>query len=248
MLNEINVLIIEDDLAWQKIISQVLQEAGFNVAAIAKNLDDALLLIDNIQFDIALVDIFIGDYSSGLTLGKVIRNKYNKPFIFVTGTVDNEILEFALISNPSCYLPKSFTKESLVINIRNSIHQHNLLIELTKSVQPDSSDTFFFAKSGKQLKRIEWRDVICLQSDKNYTRIITYTDDMYMIRCSLQNALSHIIPINIRQNFIQINRGEAIQISHINKLIHNTVIINNKEYEISERYVKAFKLKLNIIN
>jgi response regulator of citrate/malate metabolism len=247
MNSHIKILIIEDDSIWQKIISASVSEAGFYIAGIAKNMNDALLLIDNVDFDIALVDIFFGDQSSGLTLGKVIRQKYNKPFIFITGSIDSGIIETALLANPSCYLTKPIGKEALQLNIRNSIFQYNQLIELSNSVQPDKTDFFFFAKSGKQLKRIEWKDVICLQSDRNYTKVITQNEEHYMIRCSLQNAMTHVIPNTLRGQFLQINRAEILQISHIKELINNTVIINAREYEVTDNYIKNFKLKINII-
>ncbi len=247
MYKNINVLIVEDDAIWQKIISTAITDAGFSIAGLAKNLDDALLLIDNIHFDIALVDIFIGDQSSGLTLGKVIRQKYNKPFIFVTGAVDSSIYDAAILANSSCYLTKPFSMESLILNIRNTVHQFNKQLELSKSIQSNNTDLFFFAKSGKQLKRIEWRDVICLRSDRNYTKVITQYDELFMIRCSLQNALSHIIPASIRTNFLQINRAEVLQVSHIKELVNNTVIINSKEFEVTDGYIKNFKEKINII-
>jgi DNA-binding LytR/AlgR family response regulator len=247
MNKNISVLIVEDDIIWQKIISSAIVDAGYQVASIAKNMNEALLLINNLDFDIALVDIFLGDQSSGLILGKVIRQKYNKPFIFITSSVDTTILDAALLANPSCYLTKPISKDALILNIKNSIYQFNQLLALSNSLEVNKNDLFFFAKNGKQLKRIEWRDVICLKSDRNYTKVITQIEENYMIRCSLQNAITHVIPNSLRTHFLQINRAEVLQVSHIKEIINNTVIINSKEFEVSENYIKNFKQKINII-
>lgn len=246
-MKETTVLIIEDDNIYQKILSSAILNAGFKIAGCANSMDEALVLLDQAEFDIALVDIYLGDHSSGLTLGKLIRQKHHKPFIFISGTAEQNMLEAALDANCSCYLTKPFSIESLVQNIKNTLNQTENISKNQDQKSTDSSNTFFFAKSGKLLKRIEWNDVVCLKSDRNYTKVITKNGELFMIRCSLQIAFSHVIPIILQSNFVQINRAEVIQINYIKEFINSTVIVDNMEFTVSENYIKNLKSMLNII-
>lgn len=247
MVKAINVLIIEDELISQKIISKSLMNWGFNVSGYASTTDEAIMLLDEVSFDIALVDIYLGDKPSGLALGKLIRQKYDKPFIFLTSVVDPQLINAAILANSSCYLTKPFTSESLFVSIKTALNQFSEMFESRASEKIESTNLFFFAKNGKHLKRIEWEDVVCLRSDRNYTKVITKNDELYMIRCSLNNAISHVIPFNIRHKFVQINRAEVIQIKYIEELVDNTVIIASKEFGVTDGYIKHLKAKLNII-
>lgn len=246
-MKDTTVLIIEDDNIYQKILSSAILNAGFKIAGCANSLEEALILLNEREFDIALVDIYLGDHSSGLTLGKLIRQKHNKPFIFISGTAEQNMLEAALDANCSCYLTKPFSIDTLVQNIKNSLNQNENIVKGKNQKTIDSANTFFFAKSGKFLKRIEWIDVVCLKSDKNYTKVITKNGELFMIRCSLQIAFSHVIPANLQSNFVQINRSEVLQLNYIKEFINNTIIVDNMSFDVTENYVKNLKSMLNII-
>jgi DNA-binding response OmpR family regulator len=241
------VLIIEDDPIYQKIITSALSHYQFEIAGCAATMEEALILLDNTDFDIALVDIYLGDHTTGLALGKLIRQKHHRPFIFISGVEEASLLEAAILSKSSCYLTKPFSIETLILNIKNTLNQFENAFDFLENSSLDSSSTFFFAKSGKNLKRIEWIDVVCLRSDRNYTKVITKDDELYMIRCSLQIALTHIIPTKLQANFVQINRGEILQVSYIKEFSNNSVFVDSKEFYVSEGYIKSLKLKLNII-
>ncbi len=247
MNKNINVLIVEHDSKWQRILVNALSKDGFTISGCATNLEDAHLLVESIKFDIALVDTHIGDQADGLALGNIIRQKYHKPFIFITGALDPDLFDTAILTNSSCYLTKPFADETLLLNIRNAVNQFNITNELNTANDSNNTNHFFFAKNGNQYKRIEWHEVVCLQSDRNYTKVITNKDELYMIRCSLQNAMKEVIPVNIRPNFLQINRAEVFQIGYIKKIINNTVVIDSKEFEVTDGYIKNLKQKLNII-
>ena len=246
MYTPINVLIIEDDPSWQKIIKKSLEKWGCTVC-VCGEIAKAIIMLDEFEFDIAVVDIYLGHDPSGLVLGKLIRQKYNKPFIFLTNNVDPKLMSEAILAKSSSYLSKPFTAESLFISIKNALTGFDGFSEQRHANQVEDANPFFFVKNGMHLKRIEWRDVVCLRSDRNYTKVITKSDGMFMIRCSLQKTLFNKIPPVIRSHFAQVNRGEAVQVNFIDGLTDHTITTQSMYLKVSEGYLKDLKQKLNII-
>src|SRR6185437_4448341 len=108
MQHDISVLIIEDEETWMQKISYDLSQFGFKVVGCAANLDDALPAIRANNFDIALLDINLHGKNSGIELGKMISSTLKKPFIFITSSVHDGIIEETASAMPSAFLTKPY--------------------------------------------------------------------------------------------------------------------------------------------
>jgi two-component system response regulator LytT len=122
MQNDISVLVIEDEETWSHQIRYDLQQFGFTVVGCADTVEDALPAITANNFDIALVDINLNGKNSGISLGRLISQNLKKPFIFITGSVLDDIIADAAAALPSAFLTKPFTPASLFISIQSAIH------------------------------------------------------------------------------------------------------------------------------
>jgi DNA-binding LytR/AlgR family response regulator len=246
MLEEIKILIIEDESIWSDALKLNLNEFGFEVVAVIDNTADAITAIRTLEYDLVLLDIFIGSQNSGLELGKLLSTLYHKPFIFVTSSLHTQIAKEAITSNPSGYLIKPIKAVSLFVAIQTALNNY----QSNQIANPsDNSNTVsFFVKLGNKYTQINWKDVISLNADGKYIQILTtYKKEAFIIRRSLKSILSTSIPQNMQKRFIQINRSEVINADYIKEIIENGIITPQKTYYISGNYLPEVKTKLNIL-
>ena len=250
MNSEISVLIVEDEALWAKHLELSLAGYGFTVAATVAKLEDALLALESVSFDIALVDINLAQRNSGIQLGKIISTRYHKPFIFVTASVvDNELLSQALDARPSAYLQKPSTPTQLFAAIQLALQNfssHSSPESLQK-MQPELPDSFYI-KTGNSYKKINWKEVVYLATDGNYTKVFTEAGGTFLLRSSLQKTLKLFLPPAFKDHFLQINRGEAIQDSYIQEIKGNAIYTRLRTFTIKDSFEKDLKQKLRFFS
>ena len=77
------VLVVEDEVLVGMMIEEMLQGLGYELAALATHLDEALALARSEPFDFALLDINLNGKQS-FPVADVIRER-GLPFVFATG-------------------------------------------------------------------------------------------------------------------------------------------------------------------
>ena len=122
-MEEIRILIIEDEEIWSRSISAALSGFGFTVAGIARDFEDAIKLLNTADFDLALIDISIGQRNNGLTLGSMMSTLYKKPFIFLTACKEHNVVDEAIRTGPIAYLIKPADDTTLYATIQSSINR-----------------------------------------------------------------------------------------------------------------------------
>jgi len=248
MQRDISVLVIEDEETWMQQIKHNLNQFGFNVAGFAYTIDGALPAIRANNFDIALLDINLHGKNSGIELGKMISSTLKKPFIFITSSVHDGIIEETASAMPSAFLTKPFSPASLYISIQSAIHHFSAGQLPLQTKTPSASLNSFFVKLGNKYVRIEWQNVVSLRSEINHTHIITSDKNTYLIRSSLQKTVQHIIPEALKNDFVQINRAEVLHTRYIEKIIGDEAVTASRSFTITDTYIKNVKQQLNIIS
>jgi len=248
MQTDISVLVIEDEETWARKITYDLDQFGFNVVDCIDTLEDALPAIRANNFDIALLDINLSGKNSGIELGRIINETVKKPFIFITGSINDSILEETASTRPSAFLTKPFNPASLYISIQSAIHHFSAGKPALFPRDAAAVTDCFFVKLGNKYTRIDWQDVVCLRSERNYTGIITGDNANCVIRSSLQRTMQYIIPEGLRPNFIQINRGEVLNTKFIKGLVGDEAITDYQSFSITDGFVKNLKQHLNILS
>jgi DNA-binding LytR/AlgR family response regulator len=243
--NPIKILIIEDEDIWATQLELSLESLGFMVAAIFTSATDALANIATIEFDMALLDINMDGKNVGITLGKMIHYTYNKPFIFITGSTDKHTADEAIEANPSAYLIKPVNNTSLFVAINNALQ--NFQSNITSTISSTNATNFFFVKYGNNYKKIEWTDVVALESEKKYTKVLVHANAAaYLLNSTLKKTQEDIVPTNFKHKFIQVNRAELVNIDYIDTLKDNIVITKQKTFDVTESYIKDLKKALGI--
>ena len=248
MQQDIKILVVEDELIWQKALELHLQELGFNIVAIATSSEEALPMIIANNFDVAILDINIGGKSRGIDLGKIIHSSNAKPFIFLTGSTDSHTMEQAANAQPSAYLLKPANKVSLLVAIQNAIENYHQKQQATYTAPTDNND-FIFVKKGNNYKKIFWKSVVLLSSEGKYTQLTVEPDcQTFLVRSTMPKTYKNYLPELYKQKFLQINRAEMVNIDFIEEITQELVITKYNKLGYSESQGKELKKKLNIIS
>jgi DNA-binding NtrC family response regulator len=104
---------VDDDKAILRTFSRILQRAGFTTET-AENGKEALQKIQSRTFDVALIDVVLGD-SNGLDLLPKIEECSPKTVkIMITGTDSTEKRNEACKNGADAYLTKPIAPETLL--------------------------------------------------------------------------------------------------------------------------------------
>jgi len=109
------ILVVEDDAPTRLLIESCLSASGYEVAVTKDGLE-ALTLIGQENFDIALLDIMLEDID-GLTLCERIRQFSQIPIIMVTAKDDPDNIVNALNIGADDYIIKPFNTKELLARI-----------------------------------------------------------------------------------------------------------------------------------
>jgi DNA-binding LytR/AlgR family response regulator len=248
MKEEITVLIIEDEELWAWSLQSNLDDFGFHVVGTASNFESAVMSLNKRNYDIVLLDIHLHGSESGLELGRMIHSMYQKPFVFITASFDSLVAQKAVSANPSAYLTKPVHPASLFATIQTAIR--NFTSHTTAlSPKDGSEDDSFFVKQGDKYKKVYWKDVVCLSSEKNYTAVFNAADGTTsFIRSTLPKTLRYLVPPSYQPNFVQLNRSEVVQLSFIRELAKDEVVTQYKSFAITPSNLKELKERLHIIS
>ena len=117
------ILIVEDEPIIAEDLSAIVQRAGYEVVGVANDGSRALDYLHSRKPDIALLDISLDSSISGLDIARVINEKYEIPFIFITSFSDKHTLEKAKDEYPDGYIVKPFKKKDILANIEIALHR-----------------------------------------------------------------------------------------------------------------------------
>ncbi|GAA4323407.1 response regulator transcription factor [Flaviaesturariibacter amylovorans] len=248
MTDEIAVLIIEDEPLWAQGLAQNLDAFGFSVAGAAHDFESGALALGSLQYDIVLLDIHLQGRESGIELGQLLSTVYQKPFIFITASYDAATALNALRARPSAYLTKPVNPASLFATIQTALHNFSARAAAPVPRETAPAPDSFFVKQGDKYKKVFWKDVVSLRSEKNYTGVLNASDGTTSyIRSTLPKTLRYLVPAGLQEAFIQVNRAEAVQLSFIRELAREEVRTAFGSFSVTESYLKPLKEKLRIL-
>jgi len=123
-MSKTRIIIIEDEAIIAAEIKSTLSLLGHEVVGHAMNGDKALDLFATVPADLVLLDINIKGTLTGIDLARVIRRKYDMPFVFLTSFSDKLTLDKAKDTIPYGYIVKPFNENDLKVNIELALFKH----------------------------------------------------------------------------------------------------------------------------
>lgn len=125
-----DILIVDDDKNMLEVLSLRLEAEGYTVTATAEA-QDALKMVENSMFDLALVDLKLAGTENGIDLMEMLHQSAPEmPVIILTayGTIDTAV--DAMKRGAYSYLTKPFNRRELLLQIRNGLEKSSLSREV----------------------------------------------------------------------------------------------------------------------
>lgn len=116
MARAMDVLVVEDEMLLAMDIEDMIEDSGHRVRAEAASLEDVEALADNLNPQLALVDIHLARGSSGLDVSRCIQRRWPDALVvFVTANVSKIPPDF---SSADGVIAKPFSHAGIVSALR----------------------------------------------------------------------------------------------------------------------------------
>jgi DNA-binding NarL/FixJ family response regulator len=81
----LEVIVVDDHLSMRRGIELLLRDAGLRIAGVAAQLDEARAVLARRRFDVALLDVRLGEQSSVGLVEELLRENPRAPIVLYTG-------------------------------------------------------------------------------------------------------------------------------------------------------------------
>jgi CheY-like chemotaxis protein len=117
------IIIVEDEIIIALDLKLRLENLGYNVIHTAFNGEDAIKRTGETSPDLVSMDIQLNGEMDGIYVAQQIRRLYNIPFIYLTGSYENSLIERAKQTNPIGFINKPFDESEIQNLIEMAISQ-----------------------------------------------------------------------------------------------------------------------------
>lgn len=239
MGNQVKILVVEDEIIIADDICDTLRNFDYAVLEPAISYSEAIQLLEDESPDIAILDIQLAGKKSGLDLAETIKAKFHIPFIFLTSNSDRETLESAKRCQPATFLVKPYGKEELFaaieIALYNFSQQKEQALDRENLIIKDS----LFIKQKKAFVRIQFDDILYLESDHVYIDIHLKNEKKYTVRGALNEFIEKLGP-----TFFRSHRSFIINLTYLEGINTNHTTLQGKEIPLGKNYREEILAKL----
>lgn len=238
---QLKCIAIDDEPLALDLIKQYTSKISFlDLVKTFENPLEAMHFLSTNQVDLIFLDVQMEEIS-GIQFLKVLNNK---PKIIMTTAYDKyAVAGFELDVVDYLLKPISFER---FLKAVNKVYD---LISLEKQNDGNSkikfenevldTDTYFFVKSGTQLIKINYDDVLYIEGQGDYLSIVTKNRKILTLQTF--SKMEKILPENI---FIRVHKSYIVSLPHIEKIERNRIIIGDKYIPISDSYKDNFYKKI----
>lgn len=216
-MSAIKILVIDDEVLIAELIKSYLLSFGFSEIYLAHTRNSAIQAMEHIQPDLVLLDLHLQQPKDGLDVAKILDNKGDLPYIFITANADMLIIQEAIHTKASSYITKPVKKADLFASIQ---------IALKANSKPETS--FLLIKEHNTNVKISYDEILYIESNSNYINIFTKTQKI-ITRQSLDWAEQEL-PEN---QFMRIHRSYIVNIRAVQRTHSKSVFIGDIEIPIS---------------
>ncbi len=225
-----NILIVEDENIIAKHLQFTLQSFGYKDNEIATDFQSALELLQTKVYDLAIIDINLNGFQTGIEIGEYINAHLKMPFIYLTSHEEMAIVNAALQTAPYAFLNKPFQKIAVYTTLKLALSDAKK--EVVKGADVPVIKDALFIKERHTFYKILLADLLYIRSDDNYLELHT-TKRRYTIRETLKNIIGQLpedIFFRAHKSFI-INLNEIS--SNLSTINYTHVIIDDVEIPIT---------------
>lgn len=220
-MNSYKCLIIDDNEIERAAIEMHLRKINrLNITAVCNNGIEAAEILINTSIDIVFSDIDMPELS-GMGLLKSIKNA--PVFIFITSFTEYAAESFNLDALDFIVKPATFER---LMKAANKAIEYLDLKKLASSndvgFKPETpADDYFFIKETKGFTRLNYADVVYIESMGDFSKIFT-ADHKYITLVNLKN-----LELQLPDFFTRVHKQYIINLNHIATVTTNEIMLNN---------------------
>lgn len=124
--------------------------------------------------------------------------------------------------------PVTFKRFMQAVSKLNILEKRDLPI--VEPVAGETEEEYMFVKSGKQIIKVEYQNILYFEALKEYVCI--YTPEEKLLVYKRMKELEESLP----KNFIRVHNSYIININHLQKIDANQVIIGKEKIPVSNSY------------
>jgi len=230
------ILIVEDEPLIADNIAFILEDEGYEVVGKAIDTEEAIAILESTAIDLVLLDISLeGDDEDGVDLAHTINKNYHIPFVFITSHADKLTINRVKKTNPKGFIIKPFKPADILSTLA-------IVFYKSKAPQNTHAETSFFIKQGHDLIRIQFKDILYIKAEDNFTSIVL-ADKKVLASLNLK-AIADKLPAKM---FYRIHRSYIININKIDRISDRFVYVSSYEIPLGKTYNHAFKTYINTL-
>ena len=257
------ILIVEDESILYDRLSEKLKKENYLVSDYTPSVDEAIASIKQKQPDLVLLDISLQGDKTGLELGKLLHDKYDIPFIYVTQYGDDHTFYKGLHTNHADFVVKTKPRldvKELIRKIQTVLHRKdssntNIIKEGVIGLVGYLDDVKNFGKGGVTRVPIKYKDIAYftvkpfINENKkeeslraNYLWFLTKDKEYYFLKSSLKDLLNQL-----PRNFVRVNESYIVNISpnlFDGRINGSKLSIKNQEILINTTYKREVENRI----
>lgn len=231
---KLKCIAIDDEPLALEIITDYISRVPF--LELTQTFDNAIDSIDYLNTNITDL-VFLDIQMESLTGIQLVKALSHKPEVIFTTAFDSYAVEgFELDAADYLLKPISFERfVKAVDKVYNRLRPDRSEQKYSEVTIANPVENFFFVKTGNKLQKVFFNDILFIEGQGDYLRIIC-TDCKIM---TLQNfiTLEKILP---EDNFIRVHKSYMIAINKIESVSKNRIRIGENLIPVSDSYRTAF--------
>ncbi|MFT5885023.1 MAG: DNA-binding LytR/AlgR family response regulator [Arcticibacterium sp.] len=228
-------IIVEDDLIARRTLEHLCgNHDSIQHVESFESAEEALLFLETVEVDLIWLDVQM----KGLSGFDLIKRLTIKPFIVMT-TSNPEYAFEAYQHDISDYIQKPIS----LIRFKAAVDKAVTLKKLSSKKDIDSKVVEdIFVKVDKKYVRLGINDISYIENLSDYAKIYTSSKDVHVIHSTLKSLNE-----KLGDRFFRVHRTYLVNLSKIQDVDENNLIIEGKVIPISRRVKAEFLEKLNIL-
>lgn len=227
MTGKIKCLIVDDEPIGREIIEKFVKELSYlELVAVCEDAFEALDILQNTPIDLLFSDIQMPKIN-GLELVRSLP--FPPVIIFITAHSKFAVNGFELGVTDYLLKPVSFNR------FLKAVNKAKLQIDSRNSSSPSNPENksaeYIFIKANNKFNKIQYKDILYIESIKDYIKII-FSNGTNLVTYSSMKAIEEKLPSTL---FVRIHNSYLVKISAI-KAVMGTVVelINGLSLPISK--------------
>jgi two-component system response regulator LytT len=232
----INCIAVDDEpLALGLISTFISQTAFLNLKGQYSNAVQALNAIHSEDVQLVFLDIQMPELN-GMELARVLSQSSSPPKVIFT-TAYNQFAVEGYKVDALDYLLKPFGYDEFLRAAAKAKNYFDSLSQHTPGVETQD-DKYLFVKADYKLVRIDFDNILYIESLKDYIKIHLVNAPHPVVSLSSLKAIEEKLPA---ARFMRIHRSFVVAIDKVDSITKSTVHLGSTSISVGDQYKDAFK-------